>query len=51
MVILNLDNKIEVKTLMKTKKYRFIWISFLFLFLFVSCNFGHSPISEEGILK
>lgn len=51
MVILNLDNKIEVKTHMKTKKYRFIWISFLFLFLFVSCNFGHSPISEDGILN
>ncbi len=34
---------------MKTKAYRFIWI--LFLFLFISCLLGYSPISEIDIIN
>ena len=34
---------------MKTKIYRFIWI--LFLFLFISCLLGYSPISEIDIIN
>ncbi len=34
---------------MKSKKYRFIWI--LFLFFLISCSFGFFPINEIGIIN
>src|SRR6056297_607829 len=34
---------------MKTKRYRFLWI--IIIFIFISCNFGHFPISEINIIN
>ena len=42
-------SSIEGKENMKTKRYRFLWI--IIIFIFISCNFGHFPISEINIIN